>query len=308
MSVMKRSIDLIGVPLDLGASRRGVDMGPSAIRIAELESKLVSLGYEVTDLGNLDVAIPETEEVAEGEEVLRYKTPILETCFELLKKVESSLDGGSFPLVLGGDHSIALGSIAGASLHYAASNGRIGLVWFDAHGDFNTPETTLSGNIHGMPLAASLGMGDGDLVGLGGASPKVDPGNAVLIGARDLDPKERENIRESGITTYTMREVDERGMRSVVNEAIEIASEGTEGIYVSLDLDVIDPDFAPGTGTPVVGGLSYREAHLAMEILSDRADLVALDLVEVNPVIDNQNHTALLAVELVQSLLGKEIL
>ena len=308
MNGRKGTVEVIGVPLDLGASRRGVDMGPSAIRIADLESRLVSLGYEVTDLGNLEVAIPETQEVAEGEEVLRYKSPIVETCRDLMKTVQASLDRGAFPLVLGGDHSIALGSIAGASLHHAARKGRIGLIWFDAHGDFNTPETTQSGNIHGMPLAATLGMGDHDLVNLGGTSPKVDPRNAVLIGVRDLDPREKENIRSSGISTFTMREVDESGMRSVMNEAIKIASDGTNGIYVSFDLDVIDPEFAPGTGTPVVGGLSYREAHLAMEIMSDRADLVALDLVEVNPVIDNQNHTALLAVELVQSLLGKEIL
>jgi len=281
-------------------------MGPSAIRIAGLASRLNDLGLAVTDRGDLPVTIPETGERGEGN--LRFKKPIVETCRILMEAVRDSLDGGKLPLVIGGDHSIALGGIAGAALHRQSLGQKIGLIWFDAHGDFNTPDTTLSGNIHGMPLAASLGAGDDELVNLGGFAPKVNPASAVLIGARDLDPGEKENIRATDLTVFTMRDVDERGMCGVVEEAVRIASAGTDGVYLSFDLDVIDPGHAPGTGTPVLGGLSYREAHLAMEIASDKVDLVAVDLVEVNPVIDTRNHTALLAVELMQSLLGKDIL
>jgi arginase len=222
--------------------------------------------------------------------------------------VEKSLERNRLPLVLGGDHSIAIGSVAGSTGFFARQGESLGLIWFDAHGDANTPETTPSGNIHGMALAISLGLGDPDLVNLGGRSPKVYARNTVVIGIRDVDPGEREILKKSGATIYTMRDLDERGMRDVVDEAIRIAGDGTAGIHLSFDLDVVDPEDAPGTGTPVWGGITYREAHLAMEMLSDRAQIVTIDLVEVNPVLDTQNMTGILAAELAQSLLGKRIL
>ena len=306
MAMKKRNIEIIGVPVDLGAGRRGVDMGPSAIRIADLESRLEALGHKVVDCGDLEVMIPETQRVGAGK--LRYKAPILAACEELRKNVERSLGEGRLPLVLGGDHSIAIGSVAGSSNHLAAQGEQMGLIWFDAHGDANTPETTPSGNIHGMSLAIALGHGDSELVQLGGRAPKVLPGNTALIGIRDLDAGERLALKKWGVTCYTMRDLDERGMRDVVDEAIRVASDGTAGVHLSFDLDVLDPEDAPGTGTPVWGGITYREAHLAMELLADRAPIVAIDLVEVNPVLDSQNQTAILAAELVQSLLGKRIL
>jgi arginase len=250
--------------------------------------------------------IPETQKVGAGK--LRYKAPILAACEELRKQVERSLSEGRMPLVLGGDHSIAIGSVAGSSNWAASQDEAIGLIWFDAHGDANTPETTPSGNIHGMSLAVALGHGDGDLVHLGGRSPKVQARNTVLIGIRDLDAGERDSLKKWGVTCYTMRDVDERGMRDVLDEAIRVASDGTAGVHLSFDLDVVDPEDAPGTGTPVWGGISYREAHLAMEMLADRANIVAIDLVEVNPVLDTTNMTGILAAELAQSLLGKRIL
>jgi len=305
MAMKKRSIDVIGVPVDLGAGRRGVDMGPSAIRVADLEARLESLGHRVQDLGDIDVTIPETSKIGEGK--LKYKASILKMCDDLRKMVQASLDKNRVPLVLGGDHSIAIGSIAGTSLHAAAEGENIGVIWFDAHGDANTPETTPSGNIHGMSLAVSLGRGDADLVNLGGRAPKVLARNTVLIGLRDTDPGERTILKETAVTVYTMRDLDERGMRDVVDEAIRIASDGTAGVHLSFDMDVVDPEDAPGTGTPVWGGITYREAHLAMEMLSDRAEIVAIDLVEVNPVLDTQNMTGVLAAELAQGLLGKRI-
>jgi arginase len=305
MSVQGRYIEIIGVPVDLGAGRRGVDMGPSAIRVADLEQRLEQLGHQVEDSGDLDVMIPETQPVGEGK--LRYKEPILAMSDALRLAVEKALGRGRLPLVLGGDHSIAIGSIAGSAGHFARENGSLGLIWFDAHGDANTPETTPSGNIHGMALAVSLGLGDPDLTKLGGRSPKVQPRNTAIIGLRDVDPGERATLKRIGVEVYTMRDIDERGMRDVVDEAIKIASDGTAGVHLSFDLDVVDPEDAPGTGTPVWGGITYREAHLAMEMVSDRADIVAIDLVEVNPVLDTQNMTGVLAAELAQSVLGKRI-
>jgi arginase len=301
-----RHIEIIGVPVDLGAGRRGVDMGPSAIRIADLERRLESLGHKVTDFGDIDVMIPETQEM--GASTLRFKPAILAACDALRSEVERSLAAGRLPLVLGGDHSIAIGSVAGASNHFHREGHPLGLLWFDAHGDSNTPETTPSGNVHGMSLAVSLGLGDPELVTLGGRAPKINPKHTVLIGLRDLDPGERELLKRTGVSVYTIREVDERGMRDVVTEALEIAGAGTAGIHLSFDLDVVDPEDAPGTGTPVQGGITYREAHLAMEMLGERADIVSVDLVEVNPVLDHGNVTGLLAVELAQSLFGKRIL
>jgi arginase len=306
MPTQKRFIEVIGVPIDLGAGRRGVDMGPSAIRIADLEPRLEQLGHRVEDFGDLDVMIPETQQVGQGK--LRYKEAILAASAELCKQVERSLGQGRLPLVLGGDHSIAIGSVAGSTNHYARHGESLGLIWFDAHGDANTPETTPSGNIHGMSLAVALGLGDPDLVNLGGRAPKVQARNTVLIGVRDLDPGERETLKTSGVTVYTMRDLDERGMRDVVDEAIRIAGDGTSAVHLSFDLDVVDPEDAPGTGTPVWGGITYREAHLAMEMVNDRAQIAAIDLVEVNPVLDTQNMTGILAAELAQGLLGKRIL
>jgi arginase len=306
MPSRKRFVEIIGVPVDLGAGRRGVDMGPSAIRIADLEPRLEQLGHKVLDSGDIDVMIPETQKVGAGK--LRYKTPVLAASEELRKRVENSLAEGRLPLVLGGDHSIAIGSVAGSTNHFARQGDNLGLIWFDAHGDANTPDTTPSGNIHGMSLAVCLGLGDPDFVNLGERAPKVLARNTVLIGIRDLDPGERDTLKKSGVTVYTMRDLDERGMRDVVDEAIRMAGDGTAGIHLSFDLDVVDPEDAPGTGTPVWGGITYREAHLAMEMLSDRAQIVTIDLVEVNPVLDTQNMTGILAAELAQSLLGKRIL
>jgi len=283
-----------------------VSLWAAAIRIADLEPRLESLGHKVHDEGDIDVKIPETQKVGAGK--LKYKNAIMAACEQLRLEVERALGDGRMPLVLGGDHSIAIGSVAGTSNHFARQGENIGLVWFDAHGDANTPETTPSGNIHGMSLAVAMGVGDPDLVNLGGRSPKVLPRNTVLIGIRDLDAGERETLKKSGVTVYTMRDVDERGMRDVVDEAIRIAGDNTAGIHLSFDLDVVDPEDAPGTGTPVWGGITYREAHLAMEMLAERAQIVAIDLVEVNPVLDTQNMTGIFAAELAQSLLGKRIL
>jgi len=300
-----RDIEIIGCPVDLGAGRRGVDMGPSALRVAGLESRLEALGHRVTDAGDVDVTIPETQD--SGPSVLRYKPAILAACGALRDSVVRSLDAGRTPLVLGGDHSLSIGSFSGVSDHFSRRGESTGLIWFDAHGDFNTPETTPSGNIHGMALALLLGHGDPDLAGLGGRSPKALAQRTVLIGVRDLDPGERDNLRRAGVTVFTIREVDERGMREVIRAAVAAAGVRTGGIHVSFDLDVLDPEDAPGTGTPVEGGLSYREAHLAMEMLADTADVVSADVVEVNPILDTANRTADLAVELIQSLFGKRI-
>jgi arginase len=260
----------------------------------------------VSDFGDIDVRIPETLDA--GPQTLRFKPAILQACDELRREVERSLDAGFTPIVLGGDHSLGIGSVSGSSNHHHRRGETIGLIWFDAHGDFNTPETTPSGNIHGMSLAILHGLGDPDLVGLGGRAPKVDPRHTVLLGVRDLDPGERDLLRRSGVTVFTIREIDERGMRDIVSEAARVAGDGTAGIHLSFDLDVVDPEDAPGTGTPVDGGISYREAHLAMEILGDLAEIVAVDLVEVNPLLDQRNATGVLAVELAESLFGKRIL
>ncbi|HET9951251.1 MAG TPA: arginase [Candidatus Eisenbacteria bacterium] len=306
MSQDQRQIEIIGCPVDLGAGRRGVDMGPSAIRVADLERHLERLGHKVVDHGDIDVMIPETLEA--GPSTIRYKPAILHACDELRSQVERSLSEGRTPIVLGGDHSIGIGSVSGSSNFHHRQGRKIGLIWFDAHGDFNTPETTPSGNVHGMSLAVLLGYGDPDFVNIGGRSPKMDPAHTVLIGVRDLDPGERDLLRRSGVTAFTIREIDERGMRDIVNEAVRIAGTGTAGIHLSFDLDVVDPEDAPGTGTPVDGGISYREAHLAMEIIGDLADIVSVDLVEVNPLLDQRNSTGILAVEMAESLFGKRIL
>lgn len=302
----KPRVTLIGVPLDLGAGRRGVDMGPSALRVAEVDARVAALGYDVDDWGDLPVKIQETQ--GPGDPRLKYLKEILEVCGLLRDRVGEALSAGTLPVVLGGDHSVAMGTIAGLSRHFAARREKIGLVWFDAHADANTAETSPSGNIHGMPFAVALGHGDPRLTSLAGVTPMVEPPHAALVGIRDVDPAERATVRSSGVGAFTMRDIDERGMRSVVEEAIRRATTGTAGVHVSFDLDGIDPDFAPGVGTPSPGGLSYREAHLAMEMLADTGKVVSAELVEVNPILDQRNGTAALAVELLSSLLGKKIL
>jgi arginase len=302
-----RRIRVLGVPLDMGASRRGVDMGPSAMRVAGLEARLEALGHHVTDGGNIRVAIAETR--ASGSQNARYLTEIAEACTRTAEAVVKTLDDGMTPFVLGGDHSLAAGSVSGVAEFYRRKDQKIGVLWIDAHADINTPESSPSGNVHGMPLAALLGLGPEPLGNLFGYSPKIAPENTVLIGVRDIDAAERENIRRAGVTeVYTMRDIDERGMRAVMEEALRSAGRGTVGYHVSLDMDWIDPEDAPGVGTPVRGGATYREAHLAMEIVADHGRMLSLEIVEVNPVIDEHNRTADLAVELACSAFGKKIL
>ena len=281
-------------------------MGPSALRVADVDAKIAALGYDVDDWGDLPVKIRETQ--GPGDARLKYLKEILEVCTLLRNRVGEALAAGSLPIILGGDHSVAMGTIAGLACHFKDRSEKLGLVWFDAHADANTAETSPSGNIHGMPLAAVLGHGADSLVNLAGFVPMVEASRASLVGIRDVDPAERDTVKSSGVGTFTMRDIDERGMRSVMEEAIKRATTGTAGIHVSFDLDGIDPDFAPGVGTPSPGGLSYREAHLAMEMLADTGRVVSAELVEVNPILDQRNGTAALAVELLCSLLGKKIL
>ena len=302
-----RRIRILGVPLDLGASRRGVDMGPSAMRVAGLEARLEALGHLVTDGGNIRVEIAETQ--APGNENAHYLQQIAETCARTAEAVVETLEEGMTPLLLGGDHSLAAGSVSGVAEFYRRQNLKIGVIWLDAHSDINTPESSPSGNVHGMPLAALLGLEPEPLANIFGYAPKIAAENTVLIGLRDIDSGERDNIRRAGVAeVYTMRDIDERGMRTVMEEALRAAGRGTAGYHVSLDMDWIDPEDAPGVGTPVRGGATYREAHLAMEILADHGRLLSFEIVEVNPVIDEHNRTADLAVELACSAFGKKIL
>ena len=292
--------------MDLGSGRRGVDMGPSALRVASLDEKIGTLGYDVHDLGNINVV--QAESVAPGESAARYLSEIAQTCSNLADLVGTVCGEGRFPLVLGGDHSISVGTVSGLSNHFRKQNKKIGLIWVDAHADMNTPETSPSGNVHGMPLACIAGYGPKELTGLYGYSPKVDPENIAIIGLRSVDAREKHNVQKTGVHAYTMRDIDERGLRAVMQEALEVANDGTEGFHMSFDMDSVDPDEAPGVGTPVRGGITYREAHLAMETICDCDRMVGLEVVEVNPVIDEANRTAILAVELVMSALGKRIL
>jgi arginase len=301
-----RAVTFVGVPLDLGAGRRGVDMGPSALRVAGLAEKVRELGYDVRDAGDLPVKIAETQ--GPGDPTQKYLSEIREVCELLRDAVERTVGEKRIPVVLGGDHSIAMGTLAGLARHFRKRNEEIGLIWFDAHADANTPETSPSGNIHGMPLAAALGLGEPTLTGLAGEAPMVEGARAALVGIRDVDRAERENVKRTGIGAFTMRDIDERGMRTVMEEAIGRATSGTAGFHVSFDMDGMDPSVAAGVGTPSPGGLSYREAHLAMEMLADTGKVIAAEFVEVNPVLDHKNATAGLAVELLASLLGKSIL
>jgi len=292
--------------MDLGASRRGVDMGPSALRVAGLQTRLKQLGHTVEDIGN--VPVPQPEEQHYGEKNAKYLGEISETCKRVAEMTVKALDEDLMPLVLGGDHSIAVGTTAGTAGHFAKKSKRIGMIWLDAHGDMNTPETSPSGNVHGMPLAAIMGYGPPELVDIAGVKPMVEPRNVALVGIRDLDSKERRLVKESGVHVFTMRDVDERGMREVMAEALRFATDDTAGAAVSLDMDFVDPSDAPGVGTPVRGGVTYREAHLAFEMIADSRRMLSLELVEINPVIDLHNTTAVLGVELILSGLGKKIL
>lgn len=303
---MGEKIRIIGVPMDLGASRRGVDMGPSALRVAGLQARLKQLGRTVEDIGN--VRVRQAEEQHFGEKNAKYLGEISGTCRDVAETVRRSIEEGWTPLVLGGDHSIATGTAAGVAAYFHKDSKRAGMIWLDAHGDMNTPETSPSGNVHGMPLASIMGYGPPELTGLAGFRPMVEPRNVSLVGVRDLDSKERRLVKESGVHVFTMRDVDERGMREVMAEALRFAADDTAGIAVSLDMDFVDPSDAPGVGTPVRGGATYREAHLAMEMIADSRMMASLELVEINPVIDLHNTTATLGVELVLSALGKKIL
>ncbi|WP_232700216.1 arginase [Brevibacillus daliensis] len=298
---MNKNISIIGVPLDLGADRRGVDMGPSAIRYAGVVKRLEGLGYTVKDLDNIQVIRPEYFEEVDNH---KYLSHVLDTNEQLADMISQEMEMGQFPLVLGGDHSIALGTITGV----AKSKKNMGVIWFDAHGDLNTGATSPSGNIHGMPLAALLGYGHDKLVQFGGFSPKIKPENTVIIGARDLDPGERKLIKEIGVKVYTMHEVDRLGMTRVMEETLTHVTKGTDGVHLSLDLDGLDPLYAPGVGTPVIGGISYREGHLAMEILAEADVLTSAEFVEVNPILDRENVTAKVTVALISSAFGDKLL
>lgn len=297
-----RDITIIGTPVDLGAGRRGVDMGPGAIRYAGLKDRLQALGHYVRDLGN--VAVPLAEEFAPPapDEKLRYLNALVQVNLSLARQVAAAVADDHFPLILGGDHSLSIGSINGL-----ASGRRIGVLWVDAHGDFNTHETTPSGNIHGMSVAALTGRGHPQLTHLLGTSPVLRDSDVVLVGIRDLDTAERMALRSSGVRVFTMHDIDRRGLAAVMEEAIALVSAETAGFHVSLDMDALDPADAPGVGTPVLGGISYREAHLAMEMVSQSGKLLGMDLVEVNPILDSHNTTAELAVEFALSALGKRI-
>ncbi|CQR73616.1 Arginase [Sporomusa ovata DSM 2662] len=295
-------ISIIGVPLDLGADRRGVDMGPSAIRYAKVGEKLQSLGYEIDDKGDIVANRPDSCYV-DGTS-LKYLDEIERVNTELCRMVAEEMAKTHFPLILGGDHSIAIGTISGVLQHKK----KLGVLWFDAHGDINTAVTSPSGNIHGMPVAVCFGRGHERLTGVGGRAAKLDPGKFVMIGIRDLDPGEKMLLKELGVVVYTMHEIDIMGMAKVMEAAIKIVANGTDGVHVSFDMDVIDPLHAPGVGTPVLGGLTYRESHLAMELISAANIVTSAEFVEVNTILDNRNQTAKVAVDLMGSLLGERVL
>ena len=304
---MTRPLHIIGVPLDLGGNRRGVDMGPSAFRSAGLGERVAALGYTVVDKGDLPAPIPETQE--QRDERKKYIREIAKVCQKLYQISLASLTEGAFPLVLGGDHSLGAGSVAAAADWAKQAKGLpIGLLWIDAHGDMNTPSTSLSGNVHGMPLAALLGTEPAELARIGTVTPKVLPAHTVLVGVRNLDEREKVAVRDSHVHVFTMKDIDRQGIASIVEQAVRIAGSETAGIHVSFDMDVCDPQIAPGVGTPVRGGLNYREAHMVMEIVADSGLLTSLDLVEVNPTLDVRNATAQLGTELALSALGMKIL
>ncbi|MGE7604500.1 arginase [Peribacillus sp. NPDC097675] len=297
-----QNVSVIGLPMDLGQTRRGVDMGPSALRCAGVVERIEQLQIEVEDLGDIIVGRPES--TVESGSNLKNLSLVAKGNAQLAARVDKIVADGSFPLVLGGDHSIAIGTLAGISKHYES----LGVIWYDAHGDLNTEETSPSGNIHGMPLAVSIGLGHHDLVNLYGYAQKVKPENIVIIGARSLDEGEKLLIRDKGIKVFTMHEIDRLGMTKVMEQSIEYLRDKTDGVHLSLDLDGVDPAEAPGVGTPVLGGISYRESHLAMEMLSESGLITSAEFVEVNPVLDERNKTAIVAVALMGSLFGEKLL
>jgi arginase len=299
-------VHVLGVPMDLGSGRRGVDMGPSAIRIAGVADRLSELGHKVVDDGDID--IKNAEELKVGDPRVRYLTEIARAATILARKVDRIMGLGHFPLVLGGDHSIAVGTVSGIASFAQRQGKRVGLLWIDAHGDINTPETSPSGNIHGMPLAALLGYGVSELTGVAGSQAKVDPRNVALVGIRSLDTGEKKRLKETGVQVHTMSEIDRHGADRVMQKALARVTDGTDYVHVSFDLDAVDPTVTPGVGTPVKGGLDYREAHLIMEMIADAGVMTSLEMVEVNPILDQGNTSASFAVELVQSAFGKKIL
>jgi arginase len=302
-----KTVHIIGVPLDLGAGRRGVDMGPSALRIAGLNDQIARLGYSVIDRGDLAAPTPETKKPEHANK--KYAKEIGKVCQKLYDVVLKSLEDGALPLVLGGDHSLAAGSVAATATYVRKTQQKpIGLIWIDAHGDLNTPDTSTSGNVHGMPLAALLGTEPAELSRVGGDPPAIHAEHTVLVGIRNLDEQEKQRIRGEGVHVFTMKDIDRDGIAKVAERALAVAADGTGGIHVSFDLDVCDPAIAPGVGTPVKGGFDYREAHMMMEMLADSRRVMALDLVEVNPTLDIRNATAEFATELALSALGKNIL
>jgi arginase len=297
-------IQIIGVPMDLGSGRRGVDMGPSAIRIAGVAEKLRSLGHTVQDEGDIPAKAPELQKIRNDK--LRYLPEIVRVCTLLGNKIEKILHHHGFPLVLGGDHSVAIGTIGGVALYCEKVHKKLGVLWVDAHGDFNTEVTTPSGNIHGMPLAVAIGLGAIELTSIGGDHRKVDPKNVVMIATRDLDEGERRNIRKHGVNVFSMEDIDKYGMARTITRALSKLRQ-VDMVHVSLDLDAIDPSVAPGVGTPVKGGLNYREAHLIMETVHEHGIMTSMDVLEVNPILDDRNQSAEFAVELIQSAFGKKI-
>lgn len=302
-----RNVGVMGVPLDLGGSHRGVGLGTRSIRIAGLGEAITALGHKVHDWGDVDTPLPET--LDEGSSRHKYLPEITEACRQTKVRARLMLEAGHFPVFLGGDHSISIGTIAAVSAYQQARGRRLGLIWFDAHGDFNTPDSTLSGNIHGMPLAVVTGEGHPDLLGIGeGQGPMVRPQDVALIGIRDIDGPEADRLRASKLNIYTMRDIDERGIKDVVQEALARVSAHTDAVHCSFDMDFVDPEVSPGVGTRASGGPDRREAHLAMELVADSKLVGSLDMVEVNPVFDERNRTSLFAVDLILSALGKRIL
>lgn len=298
---MNKHLSIIGVPMDLGQSRRGVDMGPSAMRYAGIIQRLESLGYEIEDCGDITIGRPEKPSNIKG---LKNLKAVSEANAVLADTVEQEIGKNRFPLVLGGDHSIAIGTLAGVAKAY----NNLGVIWYDAHADLNTADTSPSGNIHGMPLGVSLGLGDSTLTNIGGYSPKIKPENIVIIGARSIDEGERALIKEKGIKVFTMHEIDKMGMTTVIKETLAYFKGRTDGIHLSFDLDSLDPSEAPGVGTPVTGGVTYRESHLALEMFADADVITSAEFVEVNPILDDKNTTATLAVDLAASLFGEKLL
>ncbi len=306
MLSIQADLDLIGFPMDLGAGRRGVDMGPSALRIACLQDRLQRLGYKVTDHG--DITIESKERLPIESPRLKYLSEIVNKSEMLADRVRQTLDAGNFPLCIGGDHTIALGSIAGVAAHCKTTDRTPGVIWIDAHADMNTDQTTPSGNIHGMSLAASIGLGHDRLTHLLGFAPKIKPEHCALIAIRELDPGERDTVRRIHLPVYTMTDIDRRGMAAIIDEVLHTMLQSVQHLHVSFDLDSVDPALAQGVGTPVVGGLSYREAHLLMETIADCGCMSSMDLAEVNPILDVGNKSAELAVALIASIMGKRIL